>query len=1056
MASPAGPSGEVTSDNGGSSADIDISLPSGTARKMAAVSIRSDKSGSFAWPSGWTEIEQGVSTGQADNFGSVAVSDEEISETTVTPTWSGTAYAVAVGWTQDGDVDAIYSPTAATGTGTAPDPPAWSTTDAAQDVRVIPVVTYITGNRSVSAYPETADNLQGQVGGNGGSGIGICSVGDTATQSYDPGSFTLSGTAVWAAFTIVVPEAASGTDYTESESEDIGVTDSVSYTLEGEDAVSISEAVGVTDSTTRAQVIKRTISESVGVSDVVSIPGEVRVPGDFSLSDFAAIYDGINLPASGDISQWVDSSGNDRHLEEDASGSGPPSVTTSYFDGEKAARFVRSSGEALEYDEGSEFYTGDIGIIAVFQLDSLVSSEDRVLMSAATGGSGTTWKHVMGTTDVGGHNYVLMSGDGGGAAHLLFGTPDATDPHILVHYIRNSGDDDAWVDGVQELDGENSGGNNLRGWRLGSRESDDRWFDGPIAYVAIIEMDGFDEADLLAAANDVGVWFNIPGFGTDYTESETESVGVGDSVSVVHSKARENSEAVGVSDTTESAVGAARPISDDVGVGDSVSWVSNAARTVIDTVGVIDGVSRSIGVGRENSEPIGVEDSVVAVKAIQISIDESVGVIDSVSRVAPAIRSTSETVGISDAVSENENNRDTISEPINITDFTSRIHAAARSVVDNAGIADSVSYSLTSGLQESAVEDVGVSDGVTTAKSIPRLTTEPIAISDLNTHILDAKRTLFDNATITDSTTTATNKSRATTDDIGVTDSVSAARQIRVTISEPVGVEDSTSRIHTVSRSITDPANISDTTSSLGSGQIADTNTDSINVSDTTTIIRTSERSSVEIVGVTDSVSYSLTTANTETSTEDAQITDSISIVCEIARPNTDDVGVVDSVTYSLSRSRSINESVGVTDIASTVEEGDFAKTNSDSVGVTDSTTRLTELHRTNDEQINVSDSVSPAKSIPRSTTDDIGVVDSVAVQKHIAVVISESIGIGDTTTRVSSTYRSIVEIIAAFDEVIRVGGSIVGPPPDLGQRSFASTSHSGSLTERTFDDTLR
>ncbi len=299
------------------------------------------------------------------------------------------------------------------------------------------------------------------------------------------------------------------------------ITQSVGIAAETDAALTIApykpiiQSIGIAAETDTALVVTpyKPVIQAIGIATetdtALAITGiSVRVPGNFAITDFAAMYDGEHLPASGDITEWNDATANNRDLDEDASGSGPPSVVTR--GGFRGALFDLTSGEALEYDEGSEFYTGDIGIITVFEFDSLSTVDDRVVFSAATGGSGSTWKHILGNTYANSqHNFVLMSGDGSGSAHKLFGEPVTGKLYVVGEYIRDSGDDDAWVNGIQELDGENSGGNNLRGWRLGSRESDDRYHDGVIYYHAIIEMDGFTETNFTDALDDVMEWFGI-------------------------------------------------------------------------------------------------------------------------------------------------------------------------------------------------------------------------------------------------------------------------------------------------------------------------------------------------------------------------------------------------------------------------------------------------------------------------------------------------------------------------------------------------------------------
>jgi hypothetical protein len=232
------------------------------------------------------------------------------------------------------------------------------------------------------------------------------------------------------------------------------------------------------------------------------------LPGGLPDAAFFAAYDARNLVGSvgADVTTWPDETTNGRDLVEDAT-QDAPTITETYFGGTRAVLF---NNDTLEYDAGSEFHTGDIGFVFVARFIAFLDTSD-VIMSAATGGSGSAWKHVFGYFAGGGGNYVIMSGDGSSGAHKLGGTPNTTDPFVARYVVRGAGNEELWINGTKVID-ENSGANNLRGWRLGQRESDDRPCHAAIGGQWIVDLDTATEADLANVDAEVGYWFGIDGY----------------------------------------------------------------------------------------------------------------------------------------------------------------------------------------------------------------------------------------------------------------------------------------------------------------------------------------------------------------------------------------------------------------------------------------------------------------------------------------------------------------------------------------------------------------
>lgn len=234
----------------------------------------------------------------------------------------------------------------------------------------------------------------------------------------------------------------------------------------------------------------------------------MTLPGNLPDAAFFAAYDARNLVGSvgSDVTDWADDTTNGRDLYEDAT-QDAPTITESYFGGVRAVLF---NNDTLEYDEGSTIHTGDIGFVMVARFISFVGTSD-VLMSAATGGSGSTWKHVMGYISAAGGNYVVMSGDGSAGAHIYGGSPNTSSPFVFRYYVSNSGNEVVHINGSQVIN-DASGSNDLRGWRLGQRESDDRPCNAAIGGLWILDMDTYDQDDLADVDAEVGWAWGISGY----------------------------------------------------------------------------------------------------------------------------------------------------------------------------------------------------------------------------------------------------------------------------------------------------------------------------------------------------------------------------------------------------------------------------------------------------------------------------------------------------------------------------------------------------------------
>lgn len=122
-------------------------------------------------------------------------------------------------------------------------------------------------------------------------------------------------------------------------------------------------------------------------------------------------------------------------------------------------------------------------------------------------GSSSADKHLMGVNAV--VDWVMMSGDGSGPAHLIGGAPATDTEARLTEWVQISGGNEhMWLDDdASPFIDASSGDNPFGSWSLLNRESDNRPWIGRVRSVWFVEGTGISEADIDDARDE---WVNGP------------------------------------------------------------------------------------------------------------------------------------------------------------------------------------------------------------------------------------------------------------------------------------------------------------------------------------------------------------------------------------------------------------------------------------------------------------------------------------------------------------------------------------------------------------------
>lgn len=302
----------------------------------------------------------------------------------------------------------------------------------------------------------------------------------------------------------------------------------------GEATVVVSGPAGFVATTGNEVQVVTVFEDTMVVADPVGYQVQA-LPGVYTVADVHLLLDArlLALTDGDPVSSWVDEAAGFDFMVPD-SGDAPTYVATAGFEGKPSVEFD-GEDDVLEAAFG-ELNTNDFAFHLVIETMGYAS---RTAIVSRHGAGAADTKHAIGYDDFDEHgslrgepSWVTMSGpDGNQAQHYhpilspLAGDDrasptadfaDGANRVVLTYVVRDSGQVRFW-DRLDDLLDETMGpaGNDLAdGLRLGGREDGTAHANFRLAYLLVVDEANYSEADLLAAAADLGAWFDVPGFDT--------------------------------------------------------------------------------------------------------------------------------------------------------------------------------------------------------------------------------------------------------------------------------------------------------------------------------------------------------------------------------------------------------------------------------------------------------------------------------------------------------------------------------------------------------------
>jgi len=217
--------------------------------------------------------------------------------------------------------------------------------------------------------------------------------------------------------------------------------------------------------------------------------------------------------------------------------------------------------------------------------------------------------------------------------------------------------------------------------------------------------------------------------------------------------------------------------------------------------------------------------------------------------------------------------------------------------------------------QETATDDVDVSDTVAAVKVATQTVTEAADLTDLVARVASAVRSVSEATGITDLVTVAKAVTIEVTESLGITDDVQSQLLITEAVVEALGITDTVTKVSIMGRSVTEPVGVTDVVARVIAS--ARSVSEAVGITDQATVAKAIQIVISDVVGLTDDVIDVLTPGGTglfETVTDLVGATDSTTAVKMIQVEIADTVGLTDQVGRLMVLSRAIVESIGITD----------------------------------------------------------------------------------------------------------------------------------------------
>jgi len=377
----------------------------------------------------------------------------------------------------------------------------------------------------------------------------------------------------------------------------------------------------------------------------------------------------------------------------------------------------------------------------------------------------------------------------------------------------------------------------------------------------------------------------------------------------------DNSDNIGLTDTTLVAIGRAISVSDNLGLTEVVTPAQGYVVSVADNLGLTD--TRTIDDTFNLNETLNISDTTIVARTLPLSVSDNEGLTDNVTALIIITRQVDDNIGLTEtmAVARGVVINDNLGLTEVVTPASSTVFTAT--VNDNLGLTDAALVTFTDGLDDTegltdtlaisrgvvVSEILGLSDsvGVQASGTVNVSVNDSLGLTDTVLSTTTSIRQADDNLGLTDTVAPLVNPS--ITDPMGLTDSVAVARS--VTIADLIGMDDSGIAFGDI-EGVSDQLNLSDTLAIEAGFVISEV----LGLSDT--LILTRSVSLTDPLGITETLSYAY----------------GVSVA--------DVLGLTD--TLSFSKTVGISDNVGLTDtnVPFQIVPNLFTATVDDTLGLSD------------------------------------------------------------------------------------------------------------------------
>jgi hypothetical protein len=515
-----------------------------------------------------------------------------------------------------------------------------------------------------------------------------------------------------------------------------------------------------------------------------------------------------------------------------------------------------------------------------------------------------------------------------------------------------------------------------------------------------------------------------------YTATLTDTVAASDSITKGKSSVLNDSASINDSISTGSTHSYSATFTDTFNTTDSVSKRITAFKTLTESITTADTEyeKKSMTI----SDSITETDTVKKLKSM--TFNESITSSDTVNKLKSITFTESitsndtvneaKTKKLTDSISSNDSlatgstryNTAILTDSIGTSDTMTKINSAVRTLTESVVTTDT----------EYEKKSMTIAETITGTDTIKKLKSETLSDTVLQSDTVNKLKSITFTETIATSDTIGQAKTKKLTDSVNSNDSLStgSTHNFAGTLTDSIGTTDSVAKIITAFRTLTDSVATADTEYDKKSMTIADSITQSDTVKKLKSISFTETIATSDTIGEAktkklndsissnDSISAGGTHTYATTFTDSIGTSDSVTKLNSAVRTLTDSISTAD--TEYEKKSMTMTETIGATDSIAKVITA--YKSFTDSISTAD--TEYEKKSMTITETITQSDTVNKLKSL--SFAESIATSDTIGTAK--TKKLSDSIGTNDTLLTSNSHYTtlSLADSIGTSDSIVK------------------------------------